>query len=169
MSDSGAGECEKSDEKTDPGAIRHGNFMNYYQFHPAEERVRQLPRGVWQRQRVAHPARKYAGLDVGCNAGVRAAARRHSCRGRMGQPKTGWLGLRDPKLQTAASNFGLSPFQLFARAAGIRFRNSYPLSLLKTSCTCPLSRSSSLKLIHFLNYTEWLTTVMFPLSWRLLG
>ncbi|XP_012234421.2 probable RNA methyltransferase CG11342 [Linepithema humile] len=55
--------------KTDPGAIRHGNFINYYQFHPAEERVRQLPRGVWQRRRVAHPARKYAGLDVGCNAG----------------------------------------------------------------------------------------------------
>lgn len=72
---SGAGgECERSEEKTDPGAIRHGNFMNYYQFHPAEERVRQLPRGVWQRQRAAHPARKYAGLDVGCNAGVRAAA-----------------------------------------------------------------------------------------------
>ncbi|XP_011171149.1 probable RNA methyltransferase CG11342 [Solenopsis invicta] len=70
MSDSGTGgECERSDEKADPGAIRHGNFMNYYQFHPAEERVRQLPRGVWQRQRVAHPARKYAGLDVGCNAG----------------------------------------------------------------------------------------------------
>jgi len=60
--------------KTDPGAIRHGNFINYYQFHPAEERVRQLPRGVWQRRRVAHPARKYAGLDVGCNAGVRAVA-----------------------------------------------------------------------------------------------
>lgn len=76
MSDGGA--VEKSDEKTDPGAIRHGNFMNYYQFHPAEERVRQLPRGVWQRQRVAHPARKYAGLDVGCNAGVRAAAQQLS-------------------------------------------------------------------------------------------
>ena len=74
MSDSGAVEKSDGEEKTDPGAIRHGNFMNYYQFHPAEERVRQLPRGVWQRQRVAHPARKYAGLDVGCNAGVRAAA-----------------------------------------------------------------------------------------------
>ncbi|XP_011877981.1 PREDICTED: probable RNA methyltransferase CG11342 [Vollenhovia emeryi] len=66
MSEGGAGE---GSEKTDPGAIRHGNFMNYYQFHAAEERVRQLPRGVWQRQRVAHPVRKYAGLDVGCNAG----------------------------------------------------------------------------------------------------
>ncbi|XP_076245210.1 putative RNA methyltransferase CG11342 [Calliopsis andreniformis] len=57
---------EKQEEKTDPGASRHGNFMNYYQFHPAEERVRQLPRGVW---RSTHPDRKYVGLDVGCNAG----------------------------------------------------------------------------------------------------
>ncbi|XP_043262931.1 probable RNA methyltransferase CG11342 [Colletes gigas] len=57
---------EEKEDKTDPGASRHGNFMNYYQFHPAEERVRQLPRGVW---RPAHPDRKYVGLDVGCNAG----------------------------------------------------------------------------------------------------
>ncbi|XP_076549145.1 putative RNA methyltransferase CG11342 isoform X2 [Osmia lignaria lignaria] len=57
---------EKQEDKTDPGASRHGNFMNYYQFHPAEERVRQLPCGVW---RSAHPDRKYVGLDVGCNAG----------------------------------------------------------------------------------------------------
>lgn len=60
---------ETSEEKTDPGASRHGNFMNYYQFHLAEERVRQLPCGVWQRRRVAHPDRKYAGLDIGCNTG----------------------------------------------------------------------------------------------------
>ncbi|XP_061943005.1 probable RNA methyltransferase CG11342 [Apis cerana] len=57
---------ERQEDKTDPGASRHGNFMNYYQFHPAEERVRQLPHGVW---RSAHPDRKYVGLDVGCNAG----------------------------------------------------------------------------------------------------
>lgn len=80
MSESGGERCE---EKTDPGAIRHGNFMNYYQFHAAEERVRQLPRGVWQRQRVAHPARKYAGLDVGCNAGVSKSSDNNSCRGRQ--------------------------------------------------------------------------------------
>ncbi|XP_012141805.2 putative RNA methyltransferase CG11342 isoform X2 [Megachile rotundata] len=57
---------ERQEDKTDPGASRHGNFMNYYQFHPAEERVRQLPCGVWL---SAHPDRKYVGLDVGCNAG----------------------------------------------------------------------------------------------------
>ncbi|KAK1117670.1 hypothetical protein K0M31_015837 [Melipona bicolor] len=57
---------ERQEDKTDPGASRHGNFMNYYQFHPAEERVRQLPCGVW---RSARPDRKYVDQDVGCNAG----------------------------------------------------------------------------------------------------
>ncbi|XP_033325214.2 putative RNA methyltransferase CG11342 [Megalopta genalis] len=57
---------ERQKDKTDPGASRHGNFMDYYQFHPAEERVRQLPCDVW---RPAHPGRKYVGLDVGCNVG----------------------------------------------------------------------------------------------------
>ncbi|XP_076658837.1 putative RNA methyltransferase CG11342 [Halictus rubicundus] len=64
--DSPAQSKDRQKDKTDPGASRHGNFMNYYQFHPAEERVRQLPCGVW---RPAHPGRKYVGLDVGCNAG----------------------------------------------------------------------------------------------------
>lgn len=95
--------------KTDPGASRHGNFMNYYQFHPAEERVRQLPRGVW---RVAHPARKYAGLDVGCNAGVREEEEKEEVmRGKGGGEASTAVGdapapkrddsIRDPQLQTA--------------------------------------------------------------------
>lgn len=117
-----SGENERSDEKTDPGSIRHGNFINYYQFHPAEERVRQLPRGVWQR--LAYPARKYAGLDVGCNIGVRAAARR-SCLSvcvELSQPK---LGLRDLKLQTARLILvELSSFRYrSAQQQAIRFRN----------------------------------------------
>ncbi|XP_012262490.2 pre-miRNA 5'-monophosphate methyltransferase [Athalia rosae] len=52
--------------ETDPGACRHGNFMNYYQFHLVEERLQQLPQSVWH----AEPTeRKYVGMDVGCNAG----------------------------------------------------------------------------------------------------
>lgn len=51
----------------EPGASRHGNFINYYKFHPAEERVEQLPRGVWQ---SCYSDRKFIALDVGCNAGV---------------------------------------------------------------------------------------------------
>lgn len=57
---------EKTEKKADPGASRYGNFMNYYQFHSAEERVRQLPRDVWRSVRLD---RKYVGLDIGCNAG----------------------------------------------------------------------------------------------------
>ncbi|KAL2738714.1 putative RNA methyltransferase CG11342 [Vespula squamosa] len=54
-------------KKADPGASRYGNFMNYYQFRSAEERVRQLPRDVWQS--AVRSDRKYVGLDIGCNAG----------------------------------------------------------------------------------------------------
>ena len=63
-----------SGDRGDPGATRHGNFINYYQFHSADERVRQLPRAVLRR--AATDSRKYVALDVGCNAGVskRAAA-----------------------------------------------------------------------------------------------
>lgn len=112
MSDDG-----NSGVKTDPGAIRHGNFINYYQFHPAEERVRQLPRGVWQRRRDAHPARKYTGLDVGCNAGVRTVQLSGIQNGMR-------LGLRDLKLQTARLILSrVIPFQIRSRV--IRFRNSY--------------------------------------------
>merc|ERR1711971_1168784 len=28
---------------SEPGAARHGNFINYYEFHPPEERLRLLP------------------------------------------------------------------------------------------------------------------------------
>ncbi|KAJ8686590.1 hypothetical protein QAD02_022384 [Eretmocerus hayati] len=50
----------------DPGASRHGNFINYYQFHPAEERVRQLPRELLIPNR---PGQNFVALDVGCNSG----------------------------------------------------------------------------------------------------
>ncbi|XP_015610358.1 probable RNA methyltransferase CG11342 [Cephus cinctus] len=58
-------DAEKNDHR-DPGANRYGNFINYYSFHSAEERVQQLPRNVW---RSSHPDRKFLGLDIGCNAG----------------------------------------------------------------------------------------------------
>ncbi|KAF7996568.1 hypothetical protein HCN44_002214 [Aphidius gifuensis] len=50
----------------EPGASRHGNFINYYNFHSADERIQQLPQGVWQTNKFD---RKYIALDVGCNAG----------------------------------------------------------------------------------------------------
>jgi len=120
-----------SGEKTDPGAIRHGNFINYYQFHPAEERVRQLPRGVWQRRWDAHPARKYAGLDVGCNAGVRTAHLSGIQNG-MG------LGLRDPKLQTARLILSrVIPFQVPVARHPLPESVSFVLVLKIPACVCP--------------------------------
>lgn len=61
----------------DPGASRNGNFINYYQFHTADERVDQLPRcrSTW---RAISEDRKYVGIDVGCNAGVRIASYTHT-------------------------------------------------------------------------------------------
>ncbi|XP_065353133.1 probable RNA methyltransferase CG11342 [Cloeon dipterum] len=48
-----------------PGAVRHGNFINYYQFHPASERIQKLPLDIW-----THPSSdKIVCLDVGCNTG----------------------------------------------------------------------------------------------------
>lgn len=29
--------------KDDPGAVKHGNFINYYQFHGAEQRLNAFP------------------------------------------------------------------------------------------------------------------------------
>ena len=36
----------KGREGRDPGAARHGNFINYYDFHPPGERLALLPPGL---------------------------------------------------------------------------------------------------------------------------
>lgn len=61
------GKSERSEILKDPGACRHGNFVNYYRFHAAEERVRQLPDQAWPSPR--HRSQKYLALDIGCNSG----------------------------------------------------------------------------------------------------
>lgn len=47
-----------------PGAVRYGNFINYYKFHPVEERLKLLPQNVWD------SGSKHICLDIGCNSGV---------------------------------------------------------------------------------------------------
>jgi hypothetical protein len=47
-----------------PGAVQYGNFINYYQFHPPENRLKLLPTGVWNK------TKPFCALDLGCNAGV---------------------------------------------------------------------------------------------------
>ncbi|KAL3280705.1 hypothetical protein HHI36_003942 [Cryptolaemus montrouzieri] len=46
----------------DPGAVQHGNFINYYNFNPPEERIQQLPKNIWKTD-ITHC------LDIGCNSG----------------------------------------------------------------------------------------------------
>lgn len=54
-------------KSNNPGAVRHGNFINYYQFHPAENRIKVLPTSedIWNSE-----GETFVCLDIGCNAGV---------------------------------------------------------------------------------------------------
>ncbi|XP_034658191.1 probable RNA methyltransferase CG11342 [Drosophila subobscura] len=55
----------------DPGAVQYGNFMNYYQFNSASERVKLLPdKDIWLPAALDLEERPYLVLDVGCNCGV---------------------------------------------------------------------------------------------------
>ncbi|XP_076270262.1 putative RNA methyltransferase CG11342 [Rhynchophorus ferrugineus] len=51
-----------------PGAVRFGNFINYYQFHPPDKRVVLLPEDIWPVYST-RAGKNYNILDVGCNAG----------------------------------------------------------------------------------------------------
>ncbi|KAH8268096.1 hypothetical protein KR026_000081 [Drosophila bipectinata] len=54
-----------------PGAVQYGNFMNYYQFNSATERVKLLPdKDVWLQDGDSLDETPYLVLDVGCNSGV---------------------------------------------------------------------------------------------------
>lgn len=46
----------------DPGAVRHGNFINYYSFHPPEYRISSVLNEVWKGDSLLV-------LDIGCNSG----------------------------------------------------------------------------------------------------
>ncbi|XP_011495132.1 PREDICTED: probable RNA methyltransferase CG11342 isoform X2 [Ceratosolen solmsi marchali] len=52
--------------RSEPGASRHGNFIDYYRFHPAEERMRQIPEAIYE---SAGPSPMFVALDIGCNTG----------------------------------------------------------------------------------------------------
>jgi hypothetical protein len=65
-----------SDETlAEPGAARFGNFINYYQFNPADKRVCHLPKSllqtlVQQKEKTLADNSPILCLDVGCNTGV---------------------------------------------------------------------------------------------------
>lgn len=61
------------DDLIEPGAVKHGNFINYYDFNPASERLKLLPSeaSTWHafeshENRESEP---YLVLDIGCNSG----------------------------------------------------------------------------------------------------
>lgn len=51
----------------DPGASQYGNFINYYQFHPPDTRIRSLPNHVWDPP--GSDIECCVALDIGCNSG----------------------------------------------------------------------------------------------------
>lgn len=55
----------------EPGAVRHGNFINYYDFNSAPDRLNLLPIEVdyWKTSSEQSATQPYLVLDVGCNAG----------------------------------------------------------------------------------------------------
>nr|CAD7438446.1 unnamed protein product [Timema bartmani] len=52
----------------DPGAVKFGNFINYYSFNLPENRLKLLPDHLWRKspKTTSH----LVALDVGCNSGV---------------------------------------------------------------------------------------------------
>lgn len=58
------------EEFIEPGAVRHGNFINYYDFNSAPERLNLLPTDVnYWKTSCDRSTGPYLVLDVGCNAG----------------------------------------------------------------------------------------------------
>lgn len=51
-----------------PGAVKHGNFINYYSFHPTEERTKLIPVDLFHEN--IERMQPFAALDIGCNVGV---------------------------------------------------------------------------------------------------
>ena len=65
-----SGELSGLDRKDtkNPGAARFGNFINYYQFNPPENRLLFLPEDLISN--LSPQDSSVDVLDIGCNAGV---------------------------------------------------------------------------------------------------
>lgn len=53
----------------EPGSAQYGNFINYYQFNSAENRIDLLPTFIWEKHSSQNNENDYVVLDIGCNAG----------------------------------------------------------------------------------------------------
>ena len=54
----------------EPGGARLGNFINYYQFNPAEKRLEFFKPGFWRNLFKDAENDLITVLDIGCNTGV---------------------------------------------------------------------------------------------------
>lgn len=52
-----------------PGAVQYGNFINYYQFNPPENRLEVFP--IETLDQIRTEGTRLFCLDIGCNAGVK--------------------------------------------------------------------------------------------------
>jgi hypothetical protein len=59
-----------AEDKPDPGAARLGNFINYYQFNPAKNRITHLPKDLLNKYLPRSEEESTICLDIGCNSGV---------------------------------------------------------------------------------------------------
>lgn len=55
---------------SDPGGARLGNFINYYQFNPAQNRIVHIPKDLLKKHLPHFNSKPILGLDIGCNSGV---------------------------------------------------------------------------------------------------
>lgn len=60
---------DENKEHHDAGAAQYGNFINYYQFNSAENRIDLLPNSIWKQHPSQNSDNNYIVLDIGCNAG----------------------------------------------------------------------------------------------------
>ena len=61
---------ETNQSYSDPGAARLGNFINYYQFNPAVNRIVHLPKDLLRKHLPSDHKGPILCLDIGSNSGV---------------------------------------------------------------------------------------------------
>ena len=59
-----------ADARFEPGAVQHGNFINYYDFNPPSNRTELLKDPIHRFISERLGKDKIVCLDIGCNTGV---------------------------------------------------------------------------------------------------
>lgn len=82
-----------------PGAVLHGNFINYYQFNGKDERLRAFPEMENYWKQCSCNDNKYYALDIGCNSGELTQDLTYYLKNKLPNSEVFVLGVDiDPKL-----------------------------------------------------------------------